>query len=233
MTGLPLLGATQGKDRLIGTSPENALHPPFKKQVKIPIIVLDPGHGGEDFGAVSEEGLKEKEVTLDIAQKTRECLEHLGFVVILTRTADEYVSLQDRARMCREMEGDLFVSIHANAAANKEATGFETFLVSPNPNFRGIEKYGFFTYFSLNSVGRKSLSLAKMIQKEMVAITGGVDRGVKLAQFRVLRETEVPGVLVETGFLSNKAEALALADNSYRTKVALALAKSVQRFKSR
>lgn len=217
-----------------GSSPlKDSMHPPLKKQVKIPIIVLDPGHGGEDFGAVSESGLKEKEVALDIALRTREYLEYLGFTVILTRSDDRFVSLEERARIRRESDADLFVSIHANAAANKDATGFETFLLSPHKGANGIEKYGFLTYFALSSVGKRSLSLARIIQKEMAEKTGSFDRGVKMAKFRVLKETHVPGVLVETGFLTNRGEAAALASQDYRSKVALALAKSVQRFKIR
>lgn len=208
------------------------LLPPLKKKIKIPVVVIDAGHGGNDYGATAKSGLMEKEVTLDIAHRTRKYLESIGFKVVMTRNDDKFIPLKERVRICENVEGDLFLSIHANAASNLEAVGFETFFLSPNKKGSGIEKYGgLLTYLALPSVSKKSCKWAKIVQEEMAGFTGGVDRGIKMARFHVLRHSKVPAVLVETGFLSNLRESAALATSAYRSKVALALAQSVRRFK--
>ncbi len=207
------------------------LVPPLKKKMKIPTIVIDPGHGGQDHGATSSSGILEKKVCLDIANRTTELLKQMGFEVVMTRTDDQFIPLGDRVKFCEQHQGDLFVSIHANAAPNKKATGFETFVLSPNKEAKGIEKYGgFFTYLSLNSRGKKSLKLAKLVQAEMLKSTGSENRGIKMAKFRVLHQKRVPAVLVETGFLSNKEEASNLNSPEYCDRIASALAKSVRRY---
>jgi len=207
------------------------LLPPLKKKIKIPVIVIDPGHGGNDHGAKAESGLKEKDVVLDIAQKTRNVLQSLGFQVVMTRSDDRFIPLSERVEICKASSGDLFLSIHANSAPNKKASGFETFFLSPNKRGTGIEKYkGFLTYLKLSSNTRKSFKIAKLVQFEMTQKTGGIDRGIKMARFHVLRNSLVPAILVETGFLSNEEEAAALSSEDYRNKVAIALANSVRRF---
>lgn len=205
--------------------------PPLKNKITIPLIVLDPGHGGDDHGATSFSGIMEKDVTLDIAHRTRKYLIQMGFKVLMTRTEDEFIELSDRVKICDEHQGDLFLSIHANAASNKQATGFETFFHSPSKKTKGIEKYGgFFTYLSLDSKQKKSLKLAKLVQTEIKKATQAENRGIKMAKFHVLRRSPVPAVLVETGFLSNKEEAQQLNTSDYRNKIAFALAQSVRRY---
>ncbi len=205
--------------------------PPLKTKIKIPVIIIDPGHGGEDYGTTSRSGLTEKEVTLDMAHRTQKYLEQIGFEVFMTRTSDEFIRLEDRVKFCEEHCGDLFVSIHANSAPNKQAAGFETFFHSPNEERKGIEKYGgFLTYLSLDSKQKKSLKLAKIVQSEMATVTQAENRGIKMAKFHVLKYSPVPAVLVETGFLSNPEEAARLNAPDYRNKIALALTQSIRRY---
>ena len=205
--------------------------PPLKTKIKIPLIIIDPGHGGEDHGTVSRSGLTEKEVVLDMALRTEKYLKQIGFEVLMTRTTDQFIRLEDRVTFCEERRGDLFLSIHANSAPNKQAVGFETFFHSPNMDVKGIEKYGgFLTYLSLDSKQKKSLKLAKLVQSEMEELTLAQNRGIKMAKFHVLKYSPVPAVLVETGFLSNPTEASLLNAPDYRDKIALALAQSIRRY---
>jgi len=175
--------------------------------------------------------LKKKMWFWTLPKKTRKVLESLGFQVVMTRTDDRFIPLGERVDICKASSGDLFLSIHANSAPNKKASGFETFFLSPNKRGTGIEKYkGFLTYLKLSSNTRKSFKIAKLVQFEMTQKTGGIDRGIKMAHFHVLRNSPVPAILVETGFLSNKEEAAALTRGDYRNKVAIALANSVRRY---
>lgn len=211
-------------------SPEHFI-PPLKKKIKIPIVIIDAGHGGDDYGTTSDLGILEKDVTLDVAHRTEKYLKQMGFEVRMTRTEDKFIRLSDRVRFSENHQGDLFLSIHANAAPNKKATGFETFFHSPNKEAKGIEKYGgLFTYLSLSSKQKKSLKLAKLVQSELSKATQAENRGIKMAKFHVLRNSSVPAVLVEAGFLSNEGEAKLLNTSDYRNKIARALAQSVRRY---
>ena len=169
-------------------------------------IVIDPGHGGKDPGAVGPSGIKEANVNLQVALKVAEKLQKAGLSVKLTRTTDTFVDLQPRCDIANSWMADYFVSIHCNAASTPQAHGTETYC------------YKF---------GGKGEVLAKAIQAELIAATGRANRGVKTANFYVLRCTNMPAVLTEMAFISNPEEERLLASVAYQEKCALAIAKGI------
>ncbi len=208
-------------------------------------IMLDPGHGGVDPGAVGEETLLEKDIVLEIARAVRGILEEDGWRVIMTRNDDRYVSLRDRARMANRLQVDLFVSIHANAAGNRLARGTETFFYAPasdpwalalarmenavlrlEPPVDSNEAAG--GNQSAGTRRRESIRAAGAVQRRLSAATRTPDRGVKTAEFYVLKRTRMPSILVETGFISNRQERADLADSGYRNGVARAIARGIR-----
>lgn len=170
-------------------------------------VVIDPGHGGQDPGAVN--GKKyEKVAALAIAKKVGAKLKEAGYGVKYTRTTDKKVTLDRRCDISNLYDADVFVSIHLNAAANKEASGIET-LRYPN-------------------VGARTKSLADNVQTELIAALGWKNRGVKTrSDLYVLKHTTASAVLIECGFLSNDAEAKKLFSNSYQNKIANAIYKGI------
>jgi N-acetylmuramoyl-L-alanine amidase len=206
-------------------------------------IVIDPGHGGFDPGAVGEDGTEEKEVALAIARRAGNILEKRGFEVVMTRDGDEFIPLRRRARMANRRRAEIFVSIHANAAYNQLAEGVETFYYAPAFDFlsqslavlenavlqleAGKEKDDEDGNGAEEGIPERiltSVRLAQKIQNRLVDATEGPDRGVKSAEFYVLRYTRMPSILVETGFLSNELENGLLGEAAYRDRVAEAIA---------
>ncbi|MDQ7839876.1 MAG: N-acetylmuramoyl-L-alanine amidase family protein [bacterium] len=171
------------------------------------VVAIDAGHGGRDPGAIGPTGLYEKEVVLDIAQRVRELLVRGGVRVIMTRETDTFVELADRSRLARAQGATAFVSIHANASTRPAANGSETYYLTP-----------------------QSLVLAQMMQEELGRVSGLVNRGVRTANFQVLRENDVPAVLVEVAYLSNVDEEARLRAAAFRQRLAEAVARAVHRF---
>ena len=164
-------------------------------------IFIDPGHGGTDPGAVGY-GLLEKEVVLKIAKKMRNLLSRYDNVVVeLSRDDDRYLSLSQRAEMANDWGADIFISIHINSAANKSAAGFETFIYN-------------------GSVSQPTVANQNVIHAEIARSIGLKDRGKKRANYAVLRETKMPAILTENGFISNANDAAKLKEDSFLDKIA-------------
>ena len=172
---------------------------------KQPIVVIDPGHGGADWGAT--DGNKEKDAVMAIGSQVAKILEVHGVKAILTRNGDYFISLDRRVEIARESKADLFVSIHANYFEREEAMGVETY-----------------------SYGVGSIRLAEMIQRSIVRQLAAVDRGTKTARFLVLRKSVIPAVLVETGFISNKLEGAMLATPEYRNRMGDSIARGILQY---
>jgi len=178
-----------------------------------PIVVIDPGHGGPDTGAIGSHGIMEKEVVLKIA---KECLAlnrtlfRDSLEIYLTRYRDTLISLGERALLPKVLKADVFVSIHCNQAPNAKAQGFEIFL------FDG-------------KVNRKSYVVAHTLAQYLQRRPGIHDRGIKQANLQVLRDTfgHCPSILLETGFLSNDLETDHLLKKEGRSAIALALSQSL------
>jgi len=175
-------------------------------------IMVDPGHGGADPGAVSASGLRESNVNLDVSMMLGRLLQAQGHTVRYTRTTDVAVSLSARARMANEWPAQLFVSIHCNAVATPTAHGTETI------------------HFPSSVRGRR---LAQDIQTALVAANGLRDRGVKAMNLAVLRLTHMPAALVELAFLSNPHEAMLLGQNSFRETCARGIAEGIRVYAAR
>ena len=175
-------------------------------------VVLDAGHGGSQKGA-SYEGIDEKDINLAVAQKVEAILRSHGYNVVMTRTDDSTVGLYDRADIANAVKADIFVSIHSNAAENR-------------PEFQGI-----YTYYHPSSA--RGARLAQAIQTPLCKLTGGIDRGIKDADFVVLRETEMCAVLVEMGFMTNSEELGKLITGSYQDKLAAGIAEGIVSYLNR
>jgi len=173
-----------------------------------PIVVVDPGHGGSDPGAVGIGGIYEKDIVLDISLQVASLLENQGIQAILTRQTDMDLGLQPRVEIANRARATLFVSIHANAISmsRPEVNGIETFHVAGN---------------------REGQRLAEHIQQHLLANTGMRDRGVKRARFYVLVRTAMPAVLVEVGFVTGQEDAIRLSDPATRTQMARAIVQGI------
>lgn len=163
-------------------------------------VVIDAGHGGKDGGAVWN-GLLERNLTLDVAKRLDAVLRGKGLRTVMTRKTDSTVELSTRAVIANRTRSSVFVSIHFNACRDRGASGIET-------HYR-------------SSRGR---SLAGFIQRSLDRNVTGANRGVGYADYKVLRETKMPAVLVECGFISNKKEARLCASPAHRQKLAEAIA---------
>jgi N-acetylmuramoyl-L-alanine amidase len=192
--------------------------------VKPVLVMLDPGHGGEDDGANrADPPIKEKDLTLALALKIGECLTNAGLQVTFTRTNDTALALDKRSALARKSKADLFVSIHANFAANPDAAGAETYVLTPS-GFQGTAEGSRIRGWQIgNRNDYHNTLLGFSIHSQISALGQGPDRGLKRQSFSVLRETSCPAVLLEFGFLSNREEALRMLDRSWQDNRAAAV----------
>jgi N-acetylmuramoyl-L-alanine amidase len=198
-------------------------------------VVLDPGHGGHDRGAVSRYGF-EKDFALDVALRARKQLEKAGYKVVMTRSSDIFIPLEERPAVANHIPNSIFVSIHFNASDNNaEARGFEIFSIAPRgapatndatPSERDLrEEPG-------NSVEMPSGALAGSVYHALLGQMPMVDRGLKHARFAVLRLCERPAVLVECGFVSNDTEGSLISSAAWRARLANAVVDGVEGYRS-
>lgn len=183
-------------------------------KLKIRTIVIDPGHGGKDPGAVSvAQKIKEKDLNLDLALKLGGALEQYGFNVLYTRDDDSTVPLGERGK---KFQADLFISIHHNASKNVAASGAETYcLLSRNP--------------ADDARITPAFQVACEIQKAQSVASGNYGRGVKFADFRVLRDAQMPAILFEAGFITNPDEEKRCVSANWRQIMADSMAKGIFR----
>jgi N-acetylmuramoyl-L-alanine amidase len=202
----------------------------FLKGVGMRTIVLDPGHGGNDKGASSPRNVQEKLVVLDVAKRVEKILESRGVRVELTRTRDHYLSLDARCRKAAALKADIFVSIHANATANRSVRGTETFVLSL-PGLYSSNAYGSgnppSSAYKGNHYDIANMALGFSIHRSLIKTSGQEDRGVKRARFQVLRDAPCPAVLVETAFLSNAKDETMVIDPAGRDRLARGIADGI------
>jgi N-acetylmuramoyl-L-alanine amidase len=197
------------------------------------LVVLDPGHGGDDTGAISPHGVYEKKLTLDLAKRVRGRLEAAGIPVRLTRDRDRRLTLSDRTGLARKWNADLYVSIHINSAANPASSGFETYLLPPagtSSTSGSVKNNGFQVG---NRYDRANMILAYLVQREVLRQAGGADRGVRRARFEVLSNAPCPAVLVECGFLSNGREETRLLTREHRETLSGSIAQGILSYLAR
>jgi len=196
---------------------------------RVATIMVDPGHGGSDHGAIGTLH-REKDITLRISLKLRDALQRRGYRVVMTRTGDSKLELSQRTDACARQRPDLFLSVHCNAAASRAARGIETFVLTPAGAPSTSDKQGKDKAEAGNRFDRRNMRLGYSIQQQLVKRTGAEDRGVRHARFYVLRNIACPGVLIETGFLSNYAEQVRLGRDDYQGILAEAIADGVARY---
>ena len=210
-------------------------------------VMLDPGHGGHDTGAIGVDGIQEKDVVLAIAREAGRYLEAAGIDVVFTRQTDAFLPLRERTALANEQGVDLFVSIHANAARNPKARGVETYFLNVAHDRYALRLAAVENQMSEKAVGDLQLILADLSAKaqtpESVALAHRVqqqmfdamlplnpaarDLGVKSSLFYVLLGARMPSILVETSFLSNPREGALLASTAYQRALARAIADGV------
>ncbi|GAB6158335.1 hypothetical protein JCM39194_15350 [Desulfotomaculum varum] len=181
-------------------------------------IFLDAGHGGYDNGASGNNGLKEKDVNLDITMKVADILRQQGANVFLSRSEDIYVDLYERTRLANELSADIFVSIHSNANTNAAIGGTSTYYYAPA------------TMPALYDQRDDRRRLAEDVQRELVSALGRRDIGVLQANFAVLRTSLMPSILIETAFISNAEEEALLAAPDFRQRAAEAIARGISSY---
>lgn len=223
------------------------------------IIVIDPGHGGHDPGAIGPTGLKEKDVVLDIAMKLRNILSSdSALEVHMTRDRDIFIPLEERTAIARKKEADLFVSIHANASPNKAARGVETYLLNWTNDEEAIRVAARENYISMKKMREKmaayrndverilndlsrdykrdeSLKLAHLVQNSITSDIGKeyrrkINLGVKQALFYVLVGASMPSILAEVSFISNPEEERLLSREDYRAIIANSIARGIRTY---
>jgi N-acetylmuramoyl-L-alanine amidase len=196
------------------------------------MVVLDAGHGGQDSGTIKN-GMVEKDLTLEVAHRVERLLKEHGLVVALTRADDSYVSLLDRATMANSQPESVFVSIHFDEGGRAAATGVETYYAAHAVSFpeRVASWLPFLQRTSSEPPNVESQSLAASIQESLVARTQATNRGTQPRQFFVIANVRHPAVLIEGGFLSNKEDAVRLANADYREQMALGIADGILRYR--
>jgi N-acetylmuramoyl-L-alanine amidase len=200
---------------------------------KVETVVLDPGHGGHDKGALSRYG-SEKDFALDVARTLRPLLQAKGFRVIMTREGDYFVPLEVRAQIANAARNSIFVSIHFNATdRDPDATGFEIFSFTPRGAPSTSDDSVAPSSLSMQAgtaVDAQSVALSACIYHSMIGHIPEFDRGIKRARFAVLRLTRVPAVLVEGGFLTERGESQLIAKKEWRVRLAQAIGAGVENY---
>lgn len=194
------------------------------------VVVLDPGHGGDDRGAKGRRNVEEKRVVLDVARRARLHLANAGLKVFLTRETDRFIELGERSAKAGRWGGDVFVSIHLNSAQSSAPSGLETFVLATAgyPTTAGtVATRSDRQTYSGNKFDAANTILGYHLQRALVAKAGGEDRGVRRARFMVLRNAPCPAALMECGFVSNAKEESLMLQANHREGIALAIAKGV------
>lgn len=218
------------------------------------VIVLDPGHGGVDPGAIGVSGVYEKNITLAMARELKAELDKSGkYTVYLTRSRDVFIPLRDRVKIARRYDADLFLSIHADSAANRKATGLSVYTLSETASDKEaaalaekenkadiVAGLNFAEHSKevsdvlLNLAQRETLNrsseLATFMVQEMRKSTHTLDNTHRFAGFAVLKAPDVPSVLMELGYLSNRSEEKLLQQKSYRKKLAASAVRAIDKY---
>jgi N-acetylmuramoyl-L-alanine amidase len=202
--------------------PPSGTHEPFA------VVVIDPGHGGQDSGATVG-GIVEKDLTLDIAQRIDRLLQGEGMATVMTRVGDGYVSLAERAALTNRIPDCVMVSIHFNEGNKSASSGIETYYADHQVT-SGTPMISWLPFLQRTAVqmpNRESQNLAGCVQEALVSHTQAINRGTKAQQFFVIANVRHPAVLVEGGFLSNKEEIAKLNNPDYREQIAGAISDGI------
>jgi len=192
----------------------------------LPAVVIDAGHGGKDEGAKNQ-GVREKNLALEVALRLEIVLNARGFPTVQTRTEDVFVSLSERSNIANRVKGPaIFVSIHFNQGSGKDIAGIETFYADTKvPSANDWTWVGFFSRAEPLDSGEE---LAAEVQYAVVRKTGARDRGIRARHLYVTRHTRLPAILVEGGFISNRMESHLLSDDDYANSLVEGIADGIE-----
>ncbi|WP_416191204.1 N-acetylmuramoyl-L-alanine amidase [Neisseria sp. CCUG12390] len=247
LNGSPASRSSRSSGRASGSTPSSS------GRGRRPVVVIDPGHGGEDPGAVSKGGLREKNVVLSISREVRKRLEALGYTVYMTRDEDVFIPLNVRVAKARARKADIFVSIHADSFTSPTARGTGVYILNPRGASSAAARFLAQTQNNADAIGgvstsgnrhvdntildmaqtatmRDSRKLGQAVLTELGKLNQLHKGRVDEANFAVLRAPDIPSILVETAFLSNPIEERLLADSSFRIRCAQAIANGVQKY---
>lgn len=232
--------------------PQLAMQIASQLGLKVETIVIDPGHGGKDPGAINN-GIKEKNFNLDVAKRLANVLRSAGYAVHLTRTTDKYIGLYERTDIARKYKADLFISLHANSSVNAKAEGFETYYLDFSNDEKsirlaaienaGVEKRGLGEMeqilgdMLLKARIQESKRLASKVQSNAVRKINRAgyalkSNGTKGAPFHVLIGSSMPCILIEMGYTSNSKEAKRLSSENYKNALAEGIANGIHQYAS-
>ncbi|WP_370386361.1 N-acetylmuramoyl-L-alanine amidase [Snodgrassella alvi] len=220
-----------------------------------PVIMIDPGHGGEDPGATGPTGLHEKDVVLAIGREIKKILDSYGYKTYMTRNEDIFIPLGVRVAKARKLQADVFVSVHADAFTNPSAKGTGVYALSPKGATSAAAKYLAQTQNAADSIGgvnystdknvnntlfdltqtatiNDSLKLGKDVLNQLSRINNLHKGSVDQANFAVLKAPDIPSILVETAFISNPIEERLLSSSDFRQKVASSIASGIKEYLS-
>ncbi|MFQ5825546.1 MAG: N-acetylmuramoyl-L-alanine amidase [bacterium] len=228
-----------------------------REKWRIDKVIIDPGHGGVDPGAIGPRGVYEKDVVLKVSKRLKKLVEEkLKIDVIMTRETDKFVPLKERTQLANKEQGKLFISIHANSNRSSRVQGATTYFLGPAKSEEALEvaqrensviryensiaDYSHLTDESFilasmaqNDYNKESQDLAAFVQRELENRTKLKDRGVKQAGYYVLVGASMSNILIETAFISNKKEERLLKSSSFQQKVAEAIYTSIKKFKEK
>ena len=190
--------------------------PPFRRKV----VVIDPGHGGGDLGTQSttKPRYKEKHLNLSTSKMLEGFLQQMGYQTVMTRTDDTFLTLEKRAEIANGLKCDLFISVHYNSAPAKQAEGVEVFFYRDDKD---------------KDRATSSKALAQLVLNKVIENTEAKSRGVKHGDLSVIRNTKMPAILVEGGFLTNDDEMQRLKDPNYLKRVAWGIAQGIHAYLSK
>ena len=237
------------------TADGTAIQTPPEKPFKKPIIVIDAGHGGQDPGAISPGGIREKQITLSMAKTIAKYLNNTGkYDARLTRSTDKYIKLYNRVKIARAADADLFISIHADSVGNRNTKGASIYTLSNTASDKQTARLAarenradilagvdlgdedpdvsmILLDLSMRETMNQSKTLANTVVQSFTSSGVGTLKGPhRYAGFAVLKAPDVPSVLIETGFVSNEEEARRLLSATYQNRIAKALHQSLNRY---
>ncbi|MBR5195834.1 MAG: N-acetylmuramoyl-L-alanine amidase [Akkermansia sp.] len=204
------------------------LRPRYSPDRKLRTVVIDPGHGGHDAGAVSSIA-KEKDLNLAVARKLRKLLQRQGYRVVMTRDGDYFLTLQQRVDIANRIPDSIFVSIHHNAGRSA-ASGIETFTLAPQGTTSPFARSRRFDELAGNNQDSENIALATAVHSRAIRSSGAIDRGIQRARFSVLCTIRRPAILFEGGFVSNPAECSRMATSSYQNLLADSICKGIMAY---
>jgi N-acetylmuramoyl-L-alanine amidase len=216
-------------------SPRVGFVPRARPSELFSLVVLDPGHGGQDSGAMCG-NILEKDLTLDVARRIDRLLQAQGLATVMTRVGDAYVSLADRAALTNRARDCVFVSIHFNEGNKPVSTGVETYYAA-HQTMTGTPAVSWLPFLQRVSSSEfpnpESQALAGLVQDSLVVRTQSANRGTKAEQFFVIANVRYPAVLVEGGFLTNKEDIAKIGSEDYREQLAAAISEGILNYRER